>query len=79
MANKLKLLPPMLLNDEDPSESRVRENRLHGLMRGGSETVIGLVPFNPSTPAYSTPGSQDLSRSDTVSIAGHLRKLTSHQ
>ena len=23
-------------------------------MRGGSETVTGLVPFNPSTPAYST-------------------------
>ncbi len=23
-------------------------------MRGGSETVIGLVPFNPSAPAYST-------------------------
>jgi len=39
---------------EDSSESRVRENRLHGLMRGGSETVIGLVPFTPSAPAYST-------------------------
>ena len=36
------------------SESRMRENRLSGLMRGGSEPVIGLVPFNPSTPAYST-------------------------
>ncbi|MEA3209034.1 MAG: hypothetical protein QOE70_2091, partial [Chthoniobacter sp.] len=39
------------------SESRMRENRPSGLMRGGSEPVIGLVPFNPSTPAYSTPRS----------------------
>ncbi len=27
-------------DDEDPSESRVRENRLHGLMRGGSYLKI---------------------------------------
>ena len=36
------------------SESRMRENRLSGLMRGGEQTVIGLVPLNPSLPAYST-------------------------
>ena len=35
-------------------ESRMRENRLSGLMRGGKQTVIGLVPLNPSLPAYST-------------------------
>ena len=56
MANKLKLLPPMFLNDEDPSESRVRENRLHGLMRGGSETVIGfglsIRPLLPTLPRF---------------------------
>jgi hypothetical protein len=32
----------------------MRENRLSGLMRGGKQTVIGLVPLNPSLPAYST-------------------------
>ena len=37
------------------SESRMRENRPSGLMRGGEQTVIGLVPLNPSLPAYSTP------------------------
>jgi hypothetical protein len=30
---------------ERHSESRVRENRMHGLMRGGSPTVIGLRAF----------------------------------
>ena len=32
----------------------MRENRPSGLMRGGKQTVIGLVPLNPSLPAYST-------------------------
>ena len=39
---------------ERNSESRMRENRPSGLMRGGKQTVIGLVPLNPSLPAYST-------------------------
>jgi hypothetical protein len=30
---------------ERDSESRVRENRLHGLMRGGIQTVIGARAF----------------------------------
>ena len=29
------------------SESRVRENRMHGLMRGGKQTVIGPQAFQP--------------------------------
>jgi hypothetical protein len=36
------------------SESRIWENRPFGSMRGGRESVIGLVPFNPTSPAYST-------------------------
>jgi hypothetical protein len=36
------------------SESRIWEIRPFGSMRGGRELVIGLVPFNPSSPAYST-------------------------
>ena len=36
------------------SESRIWEIRLFGSMRGGRELVIGLWPFNPSSPAYST-------------------------
>ena len=28
-------------------ESRIREIRLYGLMRGGGTTVFGLVPVNP--------------------------------
>ena len=39
---------------EPDSESRIREIRSSGLMRGRSVTVIGLAPFNPSIPAYST-------------------------
>jgi hypothetical protein len=39
------------------SESRIWEIRPFGSMRGGGELVIGLVPFNPSSPAYSTHGS----------------------
>ena len=30
---------------ERDSESRVRENRMHGLMRGGIQTVIGGCTF----------------------------------
>jgi len=29
------------------SESRMRENRTSGLMRGGSQTVIGRMLFQP--------------------------------
>ena len=36
------------------SESRIWEIRLFGSMRGGSALVIGLWPFNPTAPAYST-------------------------
>ena len=36
------------------SESRIWENRPFGSMRGGRESVIGLAPFNPTSPAYST-------------------------
>jgi hypothetical protein len=36
------------------SESRIWENRPFGSMRGGGESVIGLVPLNPTSPAYST-------------------------
>ena len=36
------------------SESRIWEIRPFGSMRGGRELVIGLMPFNPSSPAYST-------------------------
>jgi hypothetical protein len=36
------------------SESRIWENRPFGSMRGGRGSVIGLVPFNPTSPAYST-------------------------
>ena len=36
------------------SESRIWEIRPFGSMRGGSAVVIGLGPFNPSAPAYST-------------------------
>ena len=36
------------------SESRIWENRPFGSMRGGRESVIGLVPLNPTSPAYST-------------------------
>jgi hypothetical protein len=37
------------------SESRMRENRLSGLMRGGKQAVIGhFGPLNPSLPAHST-------------------------
>jgi hypothetical protein len=36
----LETMPKAYANEWD-SESRVRENRLHGLMRGGSQTVIG--------------------------------------
>src|SRR6266567_2813528 len=36
------------------SESRIWEIRPFGSMRGGRELVIGPVPFNPSSPAYST-------------------------
>jgi hypothetical protein len=32
------------------SESRIRENRPFGSMRGGRESVIGLVPLNPTSP-----------------------------
>jgi len=32
------------------SESRIWENRPFGSMRGGRESVIGLVPFNPTSP-----------------------------
>jgi len=35
-------------------ESRIWEIRPFGSMRGGRESVIGLVPFNPTSPAYST-------------------------
>src|SRR5439155_11798520 len=35
-------------------ESRIWEIRPFGSMRGGSAVVIGLGPFNPSAPAYST-------------------------
>ena len=36
------------------SESRIWEIRPFGSMRGGRESVIGLVPLNPTSPAYST-------------------------
>jgi hypothetical protein len=36
------------------SESRIWEIRPFGSMRGGSELVIGLWPFTPMAPAYST-------------------------
>ena len=36
------------------SESRIWEIRPFGSMRGGRVLVIGLVPFNPTSPAYST-------------------------
>src|SRR5438034_694996 len=36
------------------SESRIWEIRPFGSMRGGSELVIGLGPFIPTAPAYST-------------------------
>ena len=42
------------LNDKWNPESRMRENRPSGLMRGGKQTVIGSWPLNPSLPAYST-------------------------
>ena len=32
-------------NRQRNSESRMRENRTSGLMRGGSQTVIGCTPF----------------------------------
>jgi len=36
------------------SESRIWEIRPFGSMRGGRELVIGLWPFSPTAPAYST-------------------------
>jgi hypothetical protein len=33
------------MNEKWNSESRMRKNRLSGLMRGGSQTVIGHNPF----------------------------------
>src|SRR5438132_14166631 len=36
------------------SESRIWEIRPFGSMRGGRELVIGLGPFIPTAPAYST-------------------------
>src|SRR5436853_5770626 len=41
------------------SESRIWEIRPFGSMRGGSELVIGLGPFNPSASAYSTKRSRE--------------------
>jgi hypothetical protein len=35
-------------------ESRIWEIRPFGSMRGRRELVIGLAPFNPASPAYST-------------------------
>ena len=35
---------------EKDSESRVRENRLHGLMRGGIQPVIGVRAFQSVEP-----------------------------
>jgi hypothetical protein len=37
-------------------ESRIWEIRPFGSMRGRRELVIGLAPFNPASPAYSTIG-----------------------
>src|SRR5438128_340140 len=45
------------------SESRIWEIRPFGSMRGGSVLVVGLWPFNPTTPAYSTKRRQELSLS----------------
>lgn len=36
-----------MANDKWNSESRMRENRPSGLMRGGSQTVIGCKPSHP--------------------------------
>jgi len=41
------------------SESRIWEIRPFGSMRGGRALVIGLWPFNPSSPAYSTHANND--------------------
>jgi len=32
----------------------MREIRLSGLTRGGAQAVIGILPLNPPSPAYST-------------------------
>ena len=45
----------MKQTEEGHTESRMREIRTSGSMRGGCMTVIGdLSPLNPSAPAYST-------------------------
>jgi hypothetical protein len=35
---------------EEPSESRMRENRSSGLMRGGARRSLALCLFTPSAP-----------------------------
>jgi len=42
-------------HDARNSESRMRENRPSGLMRGGKQLVIGPRSLKPPLPAYSTP------------------------
>jgi hypothetical protein len=46
MVNEPEMKPKAPAKEWD-SESRVRENRLHGLLRGGFQTVIGLCAFQP--------------------------------
>lgn len=43
-------MKPKAIAKEWDSESRVRENRMHGLMRGGNQTVIGLRASQPVDP-----------------------------
>lgn len=61
---------------EPNSESRIREIRPSGLMRGRSRTVIGPWPFNPSAPAYSTTGFPGNPKSGTYSILEKLLVMT---
>ena len=45
-AEPFEVTPKAPAEDGDP-ESRVRENRMHGLMRGGIQTVIGGYTLQP--------------------------------
>jgi hypothetical protein len=57
-SSTLTLVRTPKVRAEPDSESRIWEIRPFGSMRGGRESVIGLVPFNPTSPAYSTQSNQ---------------------
>src|SRR5208283_3575301 len=56
------------------SESRIWENRPFGSMRGGRESVIGLVPFNPtSPPTLPSHGDKIVEMTDKSAVAASPR------